>query len=108
MWLVDHGVSLNAFAKQAGIPQSSLHGYVKQGARIPVDAMAAIAEHTGLTIEYWIGDKPYPPPADELAASLEDALAGLDDDDLDDLLRIIADPGERERLLRIYRAAIDA
>ena len=108
LWLSDHGLTLNAFARRHGFPQQTLHGWVKLGRRIPGEAIALIAAVTKLPADYWLSEcLPYPAPL-EYASLTEDALAalkGLPLEQLSEVLAMLRDPEDLKRTLALRRAA---
>lgn len=108
-WLLDQGISLTAWAKRHGFPQSTLQAWVsKPNRKVPARAMARIAAITGLPVSYWTDDKAkYPPPAEYLdyLAQVIEATKALSHETLVELLPVLLSPEETQRLLAIRRAA---
>lgn len=108
LWLSDHGISLTTFARRQEIAQQTLHGWVKQGRRVPSQAIARIAAATRLPADYWVDETlPYPPPLEyaNLADDVLAALRGLPLDQVTEVLAMLRDPVDLRRTLAIRRAA---
>ncbi|MGC9418277.1 MAG: helix-turn-helix domain-containing protein [Rhodovulum sp.] len=55
--LVSHGLTIKEMAERCGVPKSSLEGYMRlKGAKRPgVDALVAIADGMGVSIDWLVG-----------------------------------------------------
>lgn len=108
LWLADHGLSLNAFAEREGIPQSTLHGWVKKGVKVPSDRLADIARATGLPVDYWSNPRAPYPPAVEYENAAEEILRrakSLTADQLREIVAMLGDPADVARTLALRRAS---
>lgn len=108
LWLTDNGWTLNRFAMRHGFAQSTLQAWVKQGVRIPSEAIGRIAAATRLPADYWLrADVPYPPPAEYAGAAeeIEQAIRALPLEVVQELRSLFRDPDDLKRTLALRRAA---
>lgn len=100
--------SLRAFALRHGLPQRSLHGWVREGRKVPDHALAIIARATGIPADYWVNDTLPWPPAPQYGNLVEEIVSTLQAVPMDQLREIAAmvrDSEDRERTLALRRAA---
>lgn len=108
LWLADRNQSLNAFAKSLGVPQSTMHGWVRQGIKVSPEGLRKIAAATGLSAGYWLSEAtPYPPPAEvlDVEAEVQQAIQALTPDQLIAILEMLQDPDDLRRTLALRKAA---
>lgn len=108
LWLTDHGLSLNAFAERHGFAQSTLQAWVKQGVKMPAEALWRIAKATRLPADYWLDDTiPYPTPVEYegLAEDLARSLQAVPIADLREIAALVRDPEDRRRTFALRRAS---
>lgn len=108
MWLVDHELTLSAFAQRHGFAQQTLHGWIRRGVRIPAEALAIIARATCLPEAFWLDDGlPYPPPLDYMQSRerATSVMAALSSDDLRWVLEVCSDAGKLRKARALWRAA---
>ena len=108
LWRAEQDVSLSAFARQVGVPLTTLHGWTRSGVRVSADGMARIAAATGLPADYWTNDAvPYPPPAEylNLSGEIEKALMGLGVPQLQQVLEMLRSPADLDQTLALRRVA---
>lgn len=108
LWLRDHDLTINGFAQKHGLKQRSLHGWVKEGVRVPADGMACIAVATGLPLDYWQNPNAPYPPAPDYEASVDELVRRartLTAAQFRAVFEMLADQSDVERTLALRRAA---
>lgn len=107
-YLAREHLSLRRFAAIAGLPQRTLHGWVREGRRVPDKALAVIARYSGIPMDYWVNDALPWPPAPQYANLVEQIMGSLQATPMDQLREIaamVSSAADRERTLALRRAA---
>jgi hypothetical protein len=108
-YLARERTNVTAFAKRAGLKQRTLHGWVKEGVRVPADGLAIIARETGIPAEYWANDSlPWPPAteyAEDIIPALLANLKSLPLETIREFAEIAKDRADVEMTLALRRAA---
>lgn len=108
-WLAREGTNIKAFAERNGLKQRTLHGWVKEGVRVPAAGLATIVKATGIPADYWTNEAlPWPPATDyyaELLPRLISAAKALPAERLREIVEMSESESDVEMTLALRRAA---
>lgn len=110
-WLSDRGLSVNAFAKQSGIGQTTLNGWAN-GKRSPnLAGLRRLAKATGMPPAYWSDEAVPIQTRAELRANVERDIEGIAGIPVDLAKRLAAElsalrtPADVRRVIALLKAA---
>lgn len=103
LWLADRAMSMRHLSTMCGFTPSTLHRWVRNGAKMPATALTTLSNATQLPAWYWLDETaPYPPDPRVLTA--EAVFQSIPQEERERLAPILADPVERRAWLASWSA----